>query len=151
MREHRFIRRRGVLGYDNGAYDNPYPVPVPGYGGEPPAGGSPPDSYPSGYYGGYRAPPATPSGPQIIVLPDVKRGTAPTAKRARVATVAQPAPHPTAHRLRRRASHRPYSVAVPPRAYWPSYAYVPYPMLSPCTDPPHWAIYNTPCGVRPYE
>ena len=58
--------------------------------------------------------------------------------------------------VRRRApkldviAYRPFAW---PLAYacWP-YAVALVPIgFSPCDDPPHAAIYNTPCGVRPYE
>jgi hypothetical protein len=158
LREHRFFRRRGTLGLDGGAY--PYPVPVPGGGSaQPPADGSPPpDAYPGGYGGGYRAPSQTSSGPQILVLPDPpagRRGAGrpaggyrPEPSATRSADRGAPlAPRPSARRWHERPS---YAAAAPRRIYWPSYAYVPS-RLAPCSEDAYAPIYNTPCGLRPYE
>jgi hypothetical protein len=152
MRRERVVRRhfRGprVIGIENGVVGVPVPVPQESdeaYPLEPSFGGY-----------GYRPfpPPPLVAPPQIITLPT---------PRTAVRNVVPRAPSsPTPIRrgkvvvVRRRAAsldvmaYRPFA--------WPlAYACGPYAVafvpigFSPCDDPPHSAIYNTPCGVRPYE
>ena len=159
MRRERVVRRhfRGprAIGVENGAIGVPVPVPVPQenediYPLEPSFGGS-----------GYRPfpPPPLAAPPQIITLPTPKTPTPKTAARNLVRR-APSSPAPIRRRnvveVRRRApmfdviAYRPFA--------WPlAYTCGPYAVafvpigFSPCDDPPHSAIYNTPCGVRPYE
>ena len=150
LREHRFVRRRGLLGFDGGAYPYPYPVPVPG--GSPGGGSPPPDAYPDGYGGGYRAPSQTGSAPQILILPDPPAGRRGTARSARSGADrgASFASRPATRHWHEHPAYGAYAAATPRRVYWPSYAYVPSP-LAPCDYAAPGAIYNTPCGLRPYE
>ncbi len=151
IRRERVVRRhfRGprIIGVDSGAVA----VPVPqeneeAYPIEPSVGF------------GYRPFPPPPSvlvvPPQIITLPAPKASL-------RMGMRHAPASPAFSQRrkvveLRRRAprldmiAYRPF---VWPVAYtcWP-YAVAVVPIgFSPCDDPPHSAIDNTPCGVRPYE
>jgi hypothetical protein len=152
----RFHARRPVLGIDPGVGAYPVPVPVPTGGGDPQAGGVPAGdapAYPGDYRGGYRAPAATPSGPQIIVLPDPPRrrgrSEAPERRSERIAPVYAPSAHLPARLAHRR--HRWSYAGFAPRYAYPSYAYEPSPVaLVPCTDAVHAPIYNTPCGLGPF-
>jgi hypothetical protein len=118
-----------------------------------------PDNPPAiDYDNGFGAYPQMPVAPQIIVLPDAptNRGgslrrsafrrdqAAPPSWRSTTMPVLPQrwAPHFAHHRVARRW----YDAAGP------SCGYAPSPIaLAPCTDGTHEAIYNTPCGVRPYE
>jgi len=154
MRHERVVRRHfhgpRIIGIDEGASAVPFPIPVPqetdeGYPLEPSFGGF-----------GYRPmpPPAVIVAPQIIILPTAKaavrkierheaRFAAPIRRRRIVVVRGHP------RRLDVMA-WRPF--------VWPlAYIYGPYAVgivpigFSPCDDQPHTAIYNTPCGVRPYQ
>jgi hypothetical protein len=154
MRRERVVRRhfRGprAIGVENGAVGVPVPVPVPQendevYPLEPSFGGF-----------GYRPfpPPPLVAPPQIITLPTPKTAVRNVVRRA------PSSPAPFRHRkvavVRRRAPK--FDVIAYRPFVWPlAYTCGPYAVafvpigFSPCDDPPHSAIYNTPCGVRPYE
>jgi hypothetical protein len=110
------------------------------------------------YDNGFGAYPQVPVGPQIIVLPDARgnRGGSLRRRAIRDDRVASPswrsaaAPAFPQWRAPRFARHRTARAWYEPAG--PSYGYEPSPVaLAPCTDGTHEAIYNTPCGVRPYE
>jgi hypothetical protein len=166
---HRFRDRRGGLGidYGSGAYPVPVPVQVP-TGGEAPAasepqGGYQPDQYEDQYRDQYRAGRTFPSGPQILILPDppARRGAPVHPRRGYRSereswrdageTEYRSPPHHHAYRYRARRGHY-YGCERYSHGYAPSYIYQPSPVaLAPCEDAPHAPIYNTPCGVRPYQ
>jgi hypothetical protein len=177
---HRFRGRRGGIGIGDGEGAYPVPVPVGGgdpSAGSSPAEGSPPEAFDAGY----RAGPFYGEGPQIITLPDAptrRSGVAHPGARLRAMRRpewreegrppwAAPSPRQYAYRHHPRPSYGSFSpryaqerhYAQEPRyaqepsyAYQPSYSYEPWPMaLAPCNEAPRAAIYNTPCGVRPYQ
>ncbi len=171
---HRFRGRLGGIGIGDG--EGAYPVPVPVGGGDPNAGSSPAaESPPEAFDAGYRAGPFYGTGPQIITLPDAparRLGVAhprahlramrrPELREEGSQRWAAPSQRHYAHRYHPRPSYGGFSprygyepsyAQEPSYAYQPSYAYEPWPMaLAPCNEAPRAAIYNTPCGVRPYQ
>ena len=137
-----------AIGIDGGAVA----IPVPETEGEQPY----PIEQPfDGFdYRPWRGPPVS-VGPQIITLPDPLPGE----RRApRVGTVPRAASAGPRFHAAREPSPRPRVIAFRyPSPYrrpvcWPGYTeeFVAI-ALPPCDDPPHSAIYNTPCGVRPFE
>jgi len=146
----RFRGQSGLIGVGGDGY--PVPVQIGG-GGEALPQAFPEQAYPAdvGGYGPIARPPPNP-GPQIIVLPDPP-GARKLTRSAQARFAGVPAPRWSARanapwiRLWR-VAHRP----VRHPWYAGSYAYEPSPVaLMPCTDAPTSVIYNTPCGVRPYE
>jgi hypothetical protein len=150
---HHFRGESGLIGTG----DAPVEVPVPVEGSETAPTSQPADAL------GYGAPrrPSPPVGPQIIILPDppVAKGGVPG---PRSAIRAAPAPLWRAERAPYRPAFEPRHFAhrYHPRPWYgriePSYerrfAFGPSPIaLAPCEDAPHSPIYNTPCGVRPYQ
>jgi hypothetical protein len=127
------------------------PVPVGSDAGEPIPANSPAMDNDAGF-GAY---PQAPVGPQIIILPDAPTKRGGNLRRSAVRhDLLVPSPWraatmPVFPRRRALARHR----ATP----WldvagPSYDEAPSSIaLAPCPDSPHTPIYNTPCGVRPYE
>ncbi|SDR51939.1 hypothetical protein SAMN05444161_5148 [Rhizobiales bacterium GAS191] len=168
--DRRRLRDRSLLiGVDSGV--NEVPVPAGIDAGEPPQiyppQAYPPQAYPQDieFENGYGARPPANVGPQIITLPDAPRGRGRglPGSDLRGSDLRQAAPAPSWR-----------SATAPPLRQWraprfvhqrralpwyeqgqPSYDYRPSPVaLAPCGEGSssyNMPIYNTPCGVRPYD
>ena len=138
-----------VIGIDGGAVA----IPVPETEGEQP--------YPieQPFAGVRLSPLARPAGQRWAANDPTLPDPLPGERRApRVGTVSRAASAGPRVHAAREASPRPRVIAYRyPSPYrrpvcWPGYTeeFVAI-ALPPCDDPPHSAIYNTPCGVRPFE
>jgi hypothetical protein len=151
-RRERFVRRHfrapEVIGFDGLVGE--VPVPAPFEGDEAPWNDRP-------LFGFENRPSPRPRfgvGPQIIILPDPLPGgrrvshfeessrAAPVPLWKGEVTPRRSTPQVFAHRYRQ----SPWCVRAP--GYGDELLAI---ALSPCDEAPHAAIYNTPCGVRPYE
>jgi hypothetical protein len=153
IRRERVVRHRfrgpRIIGIDGSSVAIPVPGPVPQeeevYPIEPSFGGF-----------GYRPmpPPAVIVAPQIITLPTSRA----IVRKIERHEARSSAPNHRTHLIVVRRHVSKFDVMAWRPFAWPvAYTCGPYAVgivpigFSPCDDQPHSAIYNTPCGTRPYD